>query len=237
VIILRAIKLSFFAVPVLSIALIISFSLPAWGTPGADPKHAEAQPDIKGISTVALLPFRSIATDADAMRGSARDPVSGAIFRTCPAVPDAERILEDIFSRKVTAFKDFKWIAVKRTGLFPEFKLWKLEALQKKGSELKADAVLTGHVFCFRERVGYPLSVEKPASVAFGIYLVRTNDGSILWRGIFDRTQQTLFENLFQASSFFKGGGKWVTAEELAEIGIDELLKTFPVKTPEKAAE
>lgn len=235
---MRAIKLSFFAIPVLSIALMISFSLPAWGTPGADPKQAEAQPDIKGISTVALLPFRSIATDADPIRGSARDPVSGAIFRTCPAIPDAERILEDIFSRKVTVFKDFKWIAgMPRTGLFPEFQLWKLEALQKKGGELKADAVLTGHVYCFRERVGYPLSVEKPASVAFGIYLVRTSDGSILWRGIFDRTQQSLFENLFQASSFFKGGGKWVTAEELAEIGIDELLKTFPVKTPEKAAE
>ena len=235
---MRAIKLSFFAVPVLSIALIISFSLPAWGTPGAESKQAEAQPDIKGISTVALLPFRSIATDADAMRGSARDPVSGTIFRTCPAIPDAERILEDIFSRKVMAFKDFKWIAgMPRTGLFPEFKLWMLEALQKKGGELKADAVLTGHVYCFRERVGYPLSVEKPASVAFGIYLVRTSDGYILWRGIFDRTQQSLFENLLQASSFFKGGGKWVTAEELAEIGIDELLKTFPVKTPEKAAE
>lgn len=235
---MRAIKLSFFAIPVLSLALIISFSLPAWGTPGADPKHTEVQPDVKGISTVALLPFRSIATENDTMRGSARDPVSGVIFRTCPAVPDAERILEDIFSRKVTAFKDFKWIAGKpRTGLFPEFKLWKLEALQEKGSEMKADAVLTGHVYCFRERVGYPLSVEKPASVAFGIYLVRTSDGSILWRGIFDRTQQSLFENLLQASSFFKGGGKWVTAEELAEIGIDELLKTFPVKTPEKAAE
>ena len=234
---MRAIRLSFFAVPVLSIALIISLSLPAWGAPVPDLKPAEAQPDIKGIATVAIVPFRSIATDADAMRGSARDPVSGAIFRTCPAVPDAERILEDIFSRKVTASKDFKWIAVKRTGLFPEFKLWKAEALKQKGSELKADAVLTGHVYCFRERVGYPLSVEKPASVAFGIYLVRTSDGSILWRGIFDRTQQSLFENLLQASSFFKGGGKWVTSEELAEIGIDELLKTFPAKTPEKAAE
>lgn len=234
---MRAIKLSFFAIPVLIIALIIFSSLPIWGAPGADLKHTEAQQDIKGISTIAILPFRSIATDADAMRGSARDPVSGAVFRTCPAVPDAERILEDIFSRKVTAFKDFKWIASKRTALFPEFKLWKVEDLRKKGSELKADAVLTGHVFCFRERVGYPLSVEKPASVAFGIYLVRTSDGFILWRGIFDRTQQSLFENLLQASSFFKGGGKWVTAEELAEIGIDELLKTFPMKTPEKAAE
>jgi hypothetical protein len=115
--------------------------------------------------------------------------------------------------------------------------MWTVTSLQKVGRDMNAEAVISGHVFCFRERVGYPLSVEKPASVAFGVFLVRTSDGAILWKGIFSRTQQSLFENLLQAKSFIKGGGKWLTSEELADLGLDDILKDFPVRAVEPAVE
>jgi hypothetical protein len=64
--------------------------------------------------------------------------------------------------------------------------------------------------------------------VAFDLHLVRVKDGTIVWRGSFDKTQSSLMENVFQFSSFFSGGGKWITAKELAEEGLAALLKTFP---------
>lgn len=240
-------RCSFCFTPALSIFLLLAFSVCAWSQQSpstadaqAGGKELEKQGGMQGISTVAIVPFRSIATESDAPRGSIRCPVSGALFRTCPStVPDSEKVLMDLFSKKASTYKGFRWIgAGEESSLSAEsFKLWRIEALQKKGRDLKADAVIAGHVFCFRERVGYPLSVEKPASVAYGIYMVRTSDGAVLWKGIFDRTQQSLFENILQASAFFKGGGKWLTAEELAGFGIDEILKSFPVAGPEKTAE
>jgi len=226
------------SIPVLSSALLLFLSLcwsvSAWG----EVKNSEIPADLK-LKIIAVAPFRSSAESGNG-RESARCPISGAIFRTCVIPPGSERILEDLFVKKTAVYSDVSWkISEKaRSAFSPEsFTLWKVPALQKVGRDLNADAVVTGHVFCFRERVGYPLSVEKPASVAFGIYLVRTTDGAILWKGIFSRTQQSLFENLLQAGSFIKGGGKWLTSEELADLGLDEILATFPVRAQEKAAE
>lgn len=226
------------SVPVFFALLLYVFGAICWpvSARGEMKKPGEAA-ELK-LKIIAIAPFRSSAESGNG-RESARCPVSGAIFRTCPIPPGSERILEDLFVKKTAVYSDVSWkISEKtRSALSPEsFSMWKISSLQKVGRDLNADAVITGHVFCFRERVGYPLSVEKPASVAFGIYLVRTSDGVILWKGIFTRTQQSLFENLLQARSFIKGGGKWLTSEELADLGLDEILATFPVRVPENAA-
>jgi len=76
--------------------------------------------------------------------------------------------------------------------------------------------------------LGYDYSVERPAAVAFEIHLIAVGDGRILWRGIFDKTQKSLMEDVFQASSFFKGGAKWLTARQLTKLGVDDIFKTFP---------
>jgi hypothetical protein len=58
--------------------------------------------------------------------------------------------------------------------------------------------------------------------------MINPSDKSIIWRGIFDKTQKSLMEDLFQISSFFRGGGKWLTAEQLSKQGMDEIFKKFP---------
>jgi hypothetical protein len=78
------------------------------------------------------------------------------------------------------------------------------------------------------ERVGYKYSSEHPASVAFEIHLINAIDGSLVWRGYFDKTQKSLMEDVFQVSSFFKGGGTWMTASQLTQQGMDKIFKTFP---------
>ncbi len=103
------------------------------------------------------------------------------------------------------------------------------------GKRVGADAVLYGAIYRFGQRVGTALSVESPASVGFGIHLIRVADGRSIWRGRFDETQQSLSEDLFKLGVFLKRGGGWLTAEELAMFGLHQVMASFPVskKLPE----
>lgn len=99
---------------------------------------------------------------------------------------------------------------------------------QQLGERLDADAVLTGTIAIFEERVGTPLGVERPASVSFEARLIRAKDGVVLWSGRYYETQKSLTEDIGQFFIFLKRRGKWLTARQLAEYGVDEVLKTFP---------
>ena len=108
------------------------------------------------------------------------------------------------------------------------FKAKPVEVVSKVGEELGADGVIVGYVYRYRERRGYQYAVEQPASVAFGIYLIRVGNGELLWKGVYDKTQSSLMENILDVKTFIKGRGTWLTAEQLAEAGIDQVFKTFP---------
>jgi hypothetical protein len=100
--------------------------------------------------------------------------------------------------------------------------------IQEVGKTFGADAVLIGQVYRWRDRIGADFGVESPASVAFDLSLVRPSDGAILWRGNYDKTQRSLFENLFDYKTFVKSKGLWLTAEKLAQLGLDKLLEDMP---------
>jgi PBP1b-binding outer membrane lipoprotein LpoB len=97
------------------------------------------------------------------------------------------------------------------------------EAAIKAGKNLGADAVLIGNIFVYREREGAELSIVSPASVAFGVQLMNTADGEVVWDTYFTETQKPLFENVAEVGKFFKRKGKWVTADEIATEGIHEV--------------
>jgi hypothetical protein len=146
----------------------------------------------------------------------------------------AEKAVQEGFIDKLRDFKEVqiippeKVMAVYNRVAAEKLKQPLLAVLKKVGAELKADVIAVGYVYRYTERVGYDYSAERPASVAFEIRLLNVKDGSTIWRGVFDKTQKSLMENVFQASSFFKGGAKWLTASQLAKQGIDEIFKTFP---------
>ena len=100
-----------------------------------------------------------------------------------------------------------------------------IDILRRIGKAFSADAVLVGYLYRWRERVGTNYAVKTPASVAFDLYLIRPEDGSLLWKGQFDMTQRSLSENLLEMDTFIEGGGKWMTAKELAEMGLGRLLR------------
>jgi len=61
----------------------------------------------------------------------------------------------------------------------------------------------------------------------------------MVWKGVFDKTQKSLMENVLGASYFVKDRGRWLTAKELAGQGMTDVLKGFPgldKETKKKAA-
>jgi hypothetical protein len=90
--------------------------------------------------------------------------------------------------------------------------------------KLKADAVMIGFVSVYQERVGSRLGANPAASVGFEVKVVAA-DGQVLWVGNYYELQRPLTEDFL---GFVQRFGMFVTAEELAEYGVDEILKEFP---------
>lgn len=96
------------------------------------------------------------------------------------------------------------------------------------GETNAVDAILVGYLFHFKERVGTSYSVESPASVSFSLFLVRVTDRRIVWRGIYEETQQSLSENILKLGIFIKRKARWITAREMAAEGLENLISTLP---------
>jgi len=96
------------------------------------------------------------------------------------------------------------------------------------GRRLGVDMLIFGTVTRYLERVGGPYGVTRPASVAFEVIMVDARSGRKVWAGKFNHTQKGLSEDLTNLGSFLQGGGKWLTARELADVGIARLVKQLP---------
>jgi hypothetical protein len=99
-----------------------------------------------------------------------------------------------------------------------------LDNLILEGRAVNVAYLMTGYVYRFRERVGKGYSAEAPASVAFSVHLIDVFNRRVAWTGIYNETQQALSDNLFNLGTFLNRGGGWVTAEELAEAGLETLI-------------
>ncbi len=189
------------------------------------------KPVNKTVTRLAVIPFQAV-TSPDTS-STVRCPICSSVNSSGSIVKGAERILEEIFTDKLRNLKDVEIIPSARVaGVYQRIsadflKKPLMQIILEVGNELHADVLAVGYVYRYRERVGYDYSAERPASVTFEIHLISAKDGSTLWRGIFDKTQKSLMEDVFQVSSFLKGGAKWLTARELTKLGIDEVFSTF----------
>jgi hypothetical protein len=95
-----------------------------------------------------------------------------------------------------------------------------LTRLRKIGELVYADAVLTGRVLRYRERVGSELGIKSPASVAFVLDLVDVRRGDVVWSARFDETQKGLSESILSLGDIPERGIRWLTAEQLAQDGV-----------------
>lgn len=96
--------------------------------------------------------------------------------------------------------------------------------LRQIGQMVYADAVLTGRVLRFRERVGDEWGAKNPASVAFVLELIDVRRGDVIWSARFDETQKSLSENIFAIGDIGRRGVKWLSAEQLAHEGVKKAI-------------
>jgi hypothetical protein len=182
--------------------------------------------------TLAILPFL-IERVGDPSRG-AICPVCRRVYKRGNVQYSSQRTLAQLLQQKMDTRGTFEILPLEKVeDAFSktdkgQFELKPLRSAIQLGKELGVDFIFVGYLFCFEERVGSRIGVDKPASVGFDVHLLRVKDGKRVWDGKFDETQQALSENLLKIGSFVRRGAAWLKAEELSSVGMDEMLKRLP---------
>jgi hypothetical protein len=190
------------------------------------PQERPFLPKIEKTVVVGFLPAMSRGDESNMVRS----PVSGAVFSGEP-VPEqvVDGLTASLFDGIVKE-KRFELVSPGQArGVYSSLKLSEvvgseIDIIQKIGAAFSADAVLVGYVYRFRERKGTDYAVDRPASVAFDLYLMDPHNEAVFWKGKFDKTQQHLSQNILDVDTFVKAQGRWMTAERLAEVGLEGLL-------------
>lgn len=195
-------------------------------------------PQLKSIVVAGFTPLLT----GNEQGGVVRGPLQGTVYLAHPIPSEvAENMTESVFAK--LAGKGYELVSPgQASGALASLVSAKpdlagVELYREVGSALSADGVLIGYVYRWLEREGTDFAVERPASVAFDLYLLRTTDGAVVWRGKFDKTQQSFVENLLDLGTFMKSKGRWIRAEVLAEMGLNELLGKFPKSFPKEEKE
>lgn len=204
------------------------------------------------VRTIALMPFTTLTTPqvreaADAYMSTPQSVQRSDISLGVP--PSVEPQLQQ--TATVPAYAAEKvtqlfWVRLKdRPGLVvlppteaAKAALQQVEETEKATPErqaarlaakLRADAALMGQVLVYQERSGGRLGANPPATVGFEVKAVAP-DGQVLWVGNYYERQKPMTQDVL---GFVQHGGVFVTAEELAQYGADQVLKTFPFGTPD----
>jgi hypothetical protein len=195
---------------------------------------AEAPSELVNFKKILILPFKDVTTlSGDTM--DSRCPVCGRVFVTGEVAAGAADFLSDQSIAWLKGHTDYQLVTERLTArslatLYSANQATgaAIKALIDKGRAHDADVVLVGFVYRFRERIGKGYGAESPASVAFGMHLIRVTDGGTIWSAHYDETQKSLGDDLFQLGTFISRGGRWLTAEELAMSGLEKIFKKFP---------
>jgi hypothetical protein len=194
------------------------------------PGLLEASGELK--PSLAILPF-SVERAEEPGKG-AICPICKGIRRGGEILPSSQNTLTRLLHEKMEVKETFRILPMKEVeDVLSQFerKVFEEKPISSSiqvGQKLNADFVCIGYFFRFEERIGSSLGVQKPASVSFDLHLFRLRDEKMVWLGKFDETQKPLSENVLKIGSFIRRKGSWLTAAELASVGMDEMLKKLP---------
>lgn len=212
------------------------FVLAGCAKDAAQTKTAPATPAApqKICKRVVVLPFVDLGT-AFGANASVRGPLTRKVFVTDAIATHGELFMTKTLRRLLRAEPNIQWVAAQGPDMAanpesdsrPEL----IRLLQSLGHRHRADGVLIGYLYAFRERQGGALGADSPAYVAFEVVLVSVESGRLLWQPKFSETQEPLNQNLFELGKFIQRKGRWVTAREMATQALKEMLQTYPGPT------
>jgi len=190
-----------------------------------------------GRHTIAVMPFLKGMHDSsvnEAIEKTLDCPLAELCFDTRDVTNGAEKNLTRYMQAALEARLGERMIPLGETltiyeGLAKDQTADSPRSLAVRlGKELKADHIIAGTVWRYRERTGTARASAGPASVAFVVYIIDVADGRRLWKGSHFETQKPLSESIFEARTFFKRGARWLSVAELARYGVDEIVEQFP---------
>ena len=205
--------------------------------------------DPSAITSVALVPFRILETPqwgSSPSRGGIRDPEE---IRTQFRLPGADQtdssegrknlyVVPEIGAQRLTNLvmsalagrPSLRVVGPSElaSSAYPEGSqvTQSFSSIAKDvGTRFSVEGVLLGLVRTYRERDGSKLGA-RPAAVGFELYLVRPDDGAILWKGEYYEEQKPMTEDFV---GFWEKGGGFVRVDELASFGVTKVMNAFPV--------
>lgn len=197
---------------------------------------SETSPKSPDLFKISILPFKNISA-VYGENENIRCPICGKIFLIGEVAENASEILTEHMFFLLQGRKDLLLIPTGQAqgvweGILSgnQRAMSERELLIKTGQTLGVDAVMVGYLYRFRDRIGNQYSVDSPASVAFDVHLIRVPDGRVLWSGHFDETQRSLSEDLFQIGTFLQRKARWITAQEMAVSGLENIIRTLKPK-------
>ena len=212
--------------PVKEMSFLVMVLLFGMNTPWMNPAWAEEKPGL------AILPFVSERGE-DPERGNIC-PLCKRVYRSGEILSGSQNAMTKLLYQKMETMDRFKILPlekVEESSSLQDMKRFKEKPIPlslQAGQDLGVHFILVGFLFRFEERIGSSIGVTRPASVSFDLHLFRLRDGLEVWRSKFDETQRPLSENLLQIGSFVRRKAHWLTAEELASVGMGEVLKKLP---------
>ena len=218
---------------ILVLTVLIGFSCRLQQVPKED------KPAVPSLGTIVVIGFRP-GLPSTKTPGMVRSPISGAVFSAEAVSEELASGLSDSLFEMLTKQDNQKWVPPREAAsAFSSLAssnptMTDREIYIQIGKTLSAEGVLGGHVYRWREREGTEYAASRPASVAFDLYLISVGDGAILWKARFDKSQISLSENLFDIQTFLKAKGQWMTAGELANLGLTEVVEAFSRGEKEK---
>mgnify|MGYP000221463098 CR=1 FL=1 len=91
-----------------------------------------------------------------------------------------------------------------------------------------ADMIIVPQIITMQERVGGKAGVVTAAAVNEDFYLIDAREpATLVMRTHFAEEQKPLANDLTKIGAFFRRGGSWLTAQELAAEGMDKAVEEF----------
>ncbi len=225
---------SYTALSVFFIAMMIVAATARGGRAAQENQTAQVEIFFKRLAVVPVFIGHRIPSLDEALD----DTLSCKIIELCVEDPNIENGAGDMMTRLIysTLFHRFgdnvvamDDVRAAYADLRPDDTRETPRTLSRRlGQSLSADLVVIGTVWRYRDRGAIEGFPQKPASVAFALYLVEPESGRRIWRKIFDETQEFALKDMAKFTDRIKMGMQWLSADQLARYGVKQALSQFP---------